>query len=307
MSLFSSVLGGTVSNVVSGAVRVGTSYAISAAGEKVKEATTQIANVLGINSSFEKIGSALPTVSELTSMAFRAGTSELTSNPFVRQQMELMAQSTGLDISAQNVNAAAGKTPDSTDHIVRLTDAQGRVLPFIVMPEIVESRAVSYDAVAPVQGPGAFQKFRGTESTQWTLNATFIARNSREATENMDFINMLRAWSMPYFGDNSAQGANRQMLGAPPAVLTLSGLRSRIIGPVPVVITSLNWNWPRDVDYLPTEQEDEKTGQFVPFPAVMTVAIQLVESYSTAQFNKFNIEEFRKGNFVTAFDQSITS
>ena len=35
---------------------------------------------------------------------------------------------------------------------------------FRVMPEIVESRTVQYDAIAPAQ-PGAFQKFKGTDST----------------------------------------------------------------------------------------------------------------------------------------------
>ena len=73
------------------------------------------------------------------------------------------------------------------------------------------------------------------------------------------------------------------------------------MGPVPVVITSLNWNWPRDVDYIPAASDD---GQLIPFPVVIQVAIQCVESLSTQEFNNFNLADYRAGNFSTAFSKT---
>lgn len=303
MSLFNAVLGTVTS---SDAFKKASSYVVTGAIEKVKEGTSKIASTLGVNSTFSKIGAALPSVNELVDTTFRGGTSELTSNPFIRQQQQLMLDSFN-KMSAAGMDASTNsKDGGPDDHLVKLVEEGVAQVVFRVMPEIVESRTVQYDAIAPAQAPGAFQKFKGTDSTQWTVNATLISRNSAEATENMIFLNTLRGWTKPFFGDTTgAQFPGK--LGAPPPVLTFSGLRERIIGPVPVVITSLNWNWPTDVDYLPTsitagaDGSGESSGKFIPFPAVMTIAIQLTESFSTTQFNGFSLADYRQGLMVTAY------
>jgi hypothetical protein len=177
------------------------------------------------------------------------------------------------------------------------------VIEFMVLPEIVENRTVSYDAVAPAQFGGAFQKYKGTESVQWTVNATFIARNTAEATQNLQYINWLRGWTMPFYGNkilSSGTPGYPSRLGAPPPVLIFEGLRRAMIGPVPVVITSLQWNWPRDVDYIPAISPDG-TEDRVPFPTVIQVAIQLLESFSTDQFNNFDLDQYFLGNTREAF------
>jgi len=119
----------------------------------------------------------------------------------------------------------------------------------------------------------------------------------------------LRGWMQPYFGQKTGV-AYRQKLGAPPPVLTLTGLRD-LIGPVPVVITSLTWTWPRDVDYIATTIPSETDGNFIPFPAILNLPITLVESYSIDQFNNFSLEDYRAGNMKAAFnsfdDQTVAS
>lgn len=219
-------------------------------------------------------------------------------------------------ISAAQANAAIGQsTADDTKHFVTLTDFDGYILTFYVMPEIVENRQVQYEAVAPPQFPGAFQKYKGTDSVQWTVNATFICRTSDEATRNLEYLNRLRGWTMPFFGTKTQEDPRyKDMTGAPPPVLMFKGFRESIVGEVPVVITSLQWNWPKDVDWIPARAliddyetslaaggADSGADATIPFPTVIQVAISLVESFSTEQFNQFNLGEYQVGHMKNAF------
>ncbi len=218
------------------------------------------------------------------------------------------------EVSAAAVNAAKAETEIDTKHRVRLQEIGPNnsiiaEVDFLVMPEIVESRTVEYEAIAPPQFPSAFQKYKGTSSTQWTVNATLTCRTTTEATNNLRIINILRGWTVPFFGSKTAEQFP-QKLGAPPPVLTLSGWREQMVGPVQVVITSLNWNFPQDVDYIPAmgfKMSNDGPGQYVPsgktvpFPTVIKIAIQLVESFSTDQMNGFSVADFRVGQFGSAF------
>lgn len=95
---------------------------------------------------------------------------------------------------------------------------------------------------------------------------------------------------------------SRSYLGAPPPVLLLSAYSRLGVGSsvgtnsighlkkVPVVIESLNINYPTDVDYIPTEGSDP-----TPMPTIMTVDISLVESHSPSEYEGFNLQKFRRG------------
>jgi hypothetical protein len=216
--------------------------------------------------------------------------------------------------TAAQAKALSGVVMLDKEHIVSLTDSEGYVMEFVVLPDIVENRGAQYDAVAPPQFPGAFQKYKGTDSTTWNLNCMFISRTSAEASINLRNIFRLRAWVMPYFGAATAKDPQfKGKIGAPPPVLKLKGLRG-LVGEVPVVVTTLNWTWPKDVDYLPAwdpididnETDPQKLNKpssepKTPFPAVMSVAINLTESYSTTEFNNFNLDRYRLGFYADAF------
>lgn len=218
------------------------------------------------------------------------------------------------DATAAETNAVLGVTnADDQSHLVTLTDAEGFVLTFYAMPEIVENRSVEYEAVAPPQFPGAFQKYRGTTSVQYSVNATFVSRTVEEATRNLMYINRLRGWTMPMYGNKSKNDPRfMNKTGAPPPVLKFKGFRESMVGEVPVVVTSLNWNWPRDVDYIQAFELIDDGGVYpesgsavIPFPTVIQLAIQMVESFSTDQFNAFNLGEFRLGHFKEAYRTTL--
>lgn len=217
---------------------------------------------------------------------------------------ELQSSATQEDnVSASAINAAKAQAENDVEHMVRLVEPGIDEVTFRVMPEVVESRTVEYEAVAPPQFPSAFQKYKGTSSTQWSVNATLTCRTTAEATENLRILNVLRGWTVPFFGVKTGEQWP-QKLGAPPPVLTFSGWRAQMVGPVQVVITSLNWNFPQDVDYIPANEfmsDGQFTGRLIPFPTVIKIAIQLVESFSTDQMNGFSLADFRVGQFADAF------
>lgn len=215
----------------------------------------------------------------------------------VAHAQDLVAATEPVGTAAAQNQAASG---EQVEHRVVLSEiGSSNEVVFRIMPEISESRTVKYDAIAPPQSPGAFQKYTGTDSVQWSVNATLTCRTTEEATENLRIINQLRAWTMPYFGENTRIDYPDK-IGAPPPVLRFSAYRNQMVGPVPVIITSLNWPFTQDVDYIPA-YELGGGGSLIPFPTVIKVAIQLVETFSTDQFNGFNLTEFRLGNFEAAW------
>ena len=171
---------------------------------------------------------------------------------------------------------------------------------FDIMPEVTETRNAEYEALQAAQMPGEFQKFKGTKATSWQVNATFTCRTRDEAEINLAYINTLRAWTMPYFGENQGR-----MAGAPPPVLQFYGYRG-LVGKVPVVMTSLNWSWPKDCDWIPTWTVGDDGGM-TPFPTVMNVQFTLVESFSANQFNKFDLESFKAGDMVGAYGTQVVT
>ncbi len=207
---------------------------------------------------------------------------------------------------------------------------------FKVAPEVTENRNVTYKTLDPLHMPGQIYVYGGTSSRTFQLsNIRLISRTSKEASENMQTLHLLRSWTMPYFGNSGTfpqsqienrestvqnssntsaantapQGKNglgSEMLGAPPDVLLLSAYapageyatqgknqkRRKLIATniqnVPVLITNLTIPYPTDVDYIPTEDEQ-------PMPRIMTLDIQLAETHSPQEYNKFSLQDFRQG------------
>ena len=295
-----------------------TSFTMSGVTTKINEAESSVVGTFGSSGPFDKLGANLPSFDSLAASTMKAGSNLVgnvvsgitgsVSSLFGGNASGVIASKVGAiqngsnsAVSASMAKGVAGVSTVTSDHKVRLTDGK-TIITFEVMPEIVEAHTIGYEAVAPAQFPGAFQKYKGSDSVTWTLNIQLISRTRDEATENYDRLNTLRGWKQPFFGQTTGNNFPK-MLGAPPPVLTLRGLRD-LVGPVPVVITSLNWTWPKDVDYLPTNQKGSD-GNPIPFPAVMTIAITMVESYSTRQFNQFDLRAYREGKMHAAFNEKI--
>ncbi len=184
----------------------------------------------------------------------------------------------------------------------------GERVVFDVSPTLSESRTVEYNQVAPVHMPGSIQIYKRTGSRTFSLGAKLISRNTSQATNNIQILQLLRGWCMPYFGiaDRGSEGQlgsdATSMLGAPPDVLYLfaysagTGGDDRTGDPVnlkkvPVVITNLSFDYPEDVDYIATASGE-------PFPVKMDVKLDLLETHSPASYEEFSLMDFKLGKLA---------
>lgn len=161
-----------------------------------------------------------------------------------------------------------------------------RIVEFDNTPSISESNTVSYEPIAAPHMPMAIQKYKGTDSITYTIDALLTARNSNEAFRNYIFCLNLRAWTKPFFGIKQMNSdGSRGKLGAPPPVLKFSGYRGMI--DTPVVITKLDFPFPNDCDWINIGYNN------IPFPTVIKVNISVLEIYSPDQINDFDLGKYR--------------
>ena len=164
------------------------------------------------------------------------------------------------------------------------------------MPSIHESGEVQYEEVQLVQHPGSILKYTNTPSRTWSIgNIKLVSQTAAEATKNQNYISLLRTWRMPYYGYGTGDGPMKKNLGAPPDVLDFTAYGSTI-GKIPVVLTSFDWEWPQDVDWIHTN-----TGE--PFPVLMTISLSIKEAWSPEEFSGFDISMYRVGDMTKAYNK----
>ena len=277
-------------------------YAVPSTDTLVNEGFAAVQSKFGGVGSFNSLNVGAPSFVELGA-SYALGTVPST-DLYYGTAASVVTGITDSTASATQIRDATGDTAgiDNNDHMVKLVSTldPADIVLFTVMPEVSEARTAEYEPLAASQMPGEFQKYKGTKATTWQVTAKFTCRTRKEAFTQFSNLQLLRTWVMPYFGER--QSGDR--LGSPPAVLKFSGWRG-LVGPVPVVIQSLNWQWPPDCDWIPTGELDDSKRE-IPFPTVMTVQIQLVESFSATQFNNFDLLAFGSGDMIGAYSSVPT-
>jgi hypothetical protein len=306
------------------------SYSLADTTKLLNEGFDKIKGSLGDNvtGAFSKLTANSPTFAKLNAGALFSGLKLGTpsTGPKLGDAASAVKLGTATDTATsikENNTTEDAQGGDSAGHKVSLTASAAdgesiavqndvnfpveplmeRRVEFDMMPEVSEVRSVEYEPLSAPQMPGEFQKYKGTKSTQWNVTGTFTCRTRAEAYRNYVYMNNLRGWTMPYFGENQrlqfGDGGGRGKLGAPPPVLQFKGWRG-LVGAVPVILTQLSWTWPPECDWIPTGIQDEN-GQEIPFPTVMRVQLNLLESFSPDQMNNFDLVAFRNGRMIGAW------
>lgn len=198
--------------------------------------------------------------------------------------------------SSGNAGSSMVKQGSKTEgFMVQLTSKQtGGTVRFNVSPTIDESRAANYEHIAPIHHPGTIQVYKNTESRQFNITAKLVARNSAEASLNIKYLNMIRAWVMPYYGQGTHASEDGGRLGGPPDILLLNAYGLKNIAAVPCVLTSYHWVYPDQVDYIPTTDG-------IPCPTIMDISLSLIESFSPEEHTRFDITKYRQGDMISAY------
>jgi len=274
-------------------------YSPSSLSQKQAESIMKLENN-GMAGSFDNISRNINLVqgSSTSTVTDRSSRTGFLDIPKSQQNSDLPA----------NFRLAPNSSKTNELKVKLVSQPLNETILFEAMPSISESRNAGYDEFTPLQHPGDMLKYRATSSRSWSISAKLISRNSEDATRNLKTINIIRSWTMPFYGVGTEnEPATKQYLGAPPQILTLTAYGKMMIGPVKCVLESYNWQFPDSVDYLPAYPDGEESGPPSPFPVILNIELQLKESYSPAEFSGFNLMKFKNGELPAAFTAVKTS
>lgn len=222
----------------------------------------------------------------------------------------------------QTQGAQGGATPSGQLEEIVVTAPRvstRETVVFDATPEFSESRTINYKNIDPIHAPGGIYMYANTNARTFSIQGKLISRSVFEATKNLAYVQYLRTWAMPVFGqvneDSPGLASGENILGAPPALLFLTAYANKQPGnqavqttvpvpgggtvpaignniwQVPVIITQLDIPYPSDVDYIPTVNQ-------IPFPTIVVISISLVEAHSPNAYTNFTLQDFKTGNLL---------
>lgn len=152
----------------------------------------------------------------------------------------------------------------AADFKVRLKGPNGEVV-FEASAPLSETRQANYDGYGIVHLPTALISYKNTSSRTWTIAGKLVSRTPEEATANVRYLDLVRSWLLPDFGDT----------GATPPILTLYGYRNTNINGRRVVLKSYDWSFGEETDYVYTGSQ--------PMPVIGLLNCTVEEVYSAAE------------------------
>lgn len=161
---------------------------------------------------------------------------------------------------------------------------------FPYMPDIQYDARAIWDPQPLTHTNYAPNIYQRTENPKISINgAKFTASTKEEAEYMVAVMHFFKTVTKMHFGVNDS------LRGSPPPVLEFSAYGPAIFQSVPVVISSVNYRYPSDVDYTPV---DTPIGQVV-VPVILEMTIDLVTQYNTNPIkNQFSIKDFADGKLA---------
>lgn len=160
------------------------------------------------------------------------------------------------------------------------------------------------------------QRLRGWTLPYFGKSSTLDDKNYQKRQEhklnpqaNVEKLSKMTPDQINEFNKARLSSEGYDLLGAPPMVLYLYAYSTSTndgrqqtgginINRVPVVITSLGITYPKDVDYITTDDPSSSTPNTEPFPVLMEVTIELVETHSPREYERFNLTDFHLGKLA---------
>ena len=124
-----------------------------------------------------------------------------------------------------------------------LLKTDGVVFPYT--PNVMVNYRANYDKVSPTHSNYPTYFYQSSEVSDVQINATFTAQSTDEADYMMAVIHFFRSATKMFYG----QDANR---GAPPPLVSVTGLGSGQFNFHKAVISQFNYSLPDNVDYIRT-------------------------------------------------------
>lgn len=160
-----------------------------------------------------------------------------------------------------------------------------RIVVFDSTPDLSESGSTVLIDIGDIRAAASVVIYMGSPSRTFSITARFISRDSDEADKTYENITNLKAWRMPMLAPGVGFNAEAE-------TLRLFAYEDSLKG-IPVMIQSLNIEWPSDIDYV----YSDKYGTQIPI--IQTASIQLKEVRSFDDLKTFDYAQFRNGSLNT--------
>ena len=166
---------------------------------------------------------------------------------FAQQQAVLAAQKKIVNNGDWRVRLSLAKganylyNVDDPGILAPLKTTGGVIFPYT--PQIEMSYKADYESYALTHSnyKGYFYKSSSVDAVN--MSATFTAQDSAEADYLLAVIHFFRSVTKMFYGQDPQRGA-------PPPLVYLTGLGQYQFAGHPCVVTSFNYNLPRDIDYI---------------------------------------------------------
>jgi hypothetical protein len=165
-----------------------------------------------------------------------------------------------------------------------MKDDGGIIFPYT--PIINSSMQVEYSTYNLTHTNYQQQAYSKTNNPQIQLTANFINQTPSETAYCVGVIHFLRVVTKMHWGANDSNA------GTPPPVLDFSAYGLYNFNKVPVVVQGFNVMYDDSVDYVPGPDNTQ-------VPAIMTISIDLLPSYSPQKQQQFSLQEFANGNLYS--------
>jgi len=131
--------------------------------------------------------------------------------------------------------------------------------------QLTEARIASYDDYSIIHLPTTLYAYRNTAGRNFGISGRLVSRNVKEAETNSYYVDLMRSWTLPDFGES----------GATPPIIKLSAYDNPNIQGIKCILRSYNVTWPDDVDWIYESSP--------PFPTLVSFSVDLNEAYTAEE------------------------
>lgn len=154
---------------------------------------------------------------------------------------------------------------------------QDNMVIFPITPQLNESGQVLKVDEGNIRRASSVIVYLGSPSRTFNIAAEFVSRTPAEATATFKSLNILKSWRMPMSDFNE------------PETVRLFAYDGQLKG-IPCLMTSLNIEWPKDVDYIVTTSPTRAE-----VPIIQQVSLSLTEIRNYDDVAAFDYVKFKQG------------
>lgn len=171
------------------------------------------------------------------------------------------------------------------DLLGTLKPNRGLLYPYT--PTVTYTRSVAYDDFHFTHSNYKYHQFQAGSPGEIQITGDFTSQTDAEAVHTLAAMRFLKSMQLSEFGLNATKR------GVPPPVLRFNYLGGEVFSNVPVVISTANFNFDPNVDYVKVKGYDAH----VPMKMTITTTL-LVQPNPKDTIEEFTVEGFKSGALV---------